>query len=70
MSTAGIMNTDAEISLGCGGIMSLVWLYFTVCWVLNLFLLMGCDFDAPYREEVVYAIGVFSFFGSGITVWF
>jgi len=69
MSTAGTITNGEVIPFGCGLLPILIVVYFTVCWVVNLFLFMGCDFDAPYREEVVYAIGVFSFFGSGITVW-
>jgi hypothetical protein len=70
MSRVAGGNTVSSINFGCGGIGMLVWVYFVVCWVVNLFKFIGCDFDAPYKEGVLHGIGVFTLFGSGITAWF
>ena len=63
-------NTVSSINFGCGGLTTLIWVYFVVCWIVNLFKFIACDFDAPYKEEVIHGIGVFTLFGSGITAWF
>jgi len=70
MRRAGTGNTVDTISFGCGGVSILIWLYFAICWVVNLFKFIACDFDAPYKEEIIHGIGVFTFFPAGITVWF
>lgn len=40
------------------------------CWVMNLVKLCKCDFDAPYKGEVIHAVGVFVPPTAVITVWF
>jgi len=37
-------------------------------WVKNIIKLTECDFEAPYKAEVVHAIGVIPFVGA-ITGW-
>jgi hypothetical protein len=63
-------NSYTTTASGCGGLPTLLLIYFIVCWVINLFKFLGCDFDAPHKEEVLHGIGVFTLFGSGITAWF
>ncbi len=41
-----------------------------ICWGVNLGKLIQCDFDAPYKGEIVHAIGVVIAPASLITVWF
>ena len=42
--------------------------YFILCWIVNLVQLLSCNFDAPWRDEVVHAIGLLGP-AAGITVW-
>jgi len=69
MYTTGTSNYTTTAN-GCGGLTTLIWAYFAICWVINLFKFLGCDFDSPWKEEVIHGIGVFTFFPAGITVWF
>ena len=55
------------VSIGLGG--CLIWLFFAVCWVVNLVKLVKCDFEAPYRDEITHAIGLFIPPASAITCW-
>jgi len=48
----------------------LFFVYWAVAWIVNLIKFIGCDFEAPYKEEVIHAIGVFFAVPSLITVWF
>ena len=45
-------------------------LMFVAAWFINLFTLFACDFDAPYKEEVIHFIGLFVPPASIITAWF
>jgi len=47
-----------------------LWLYFGICWIVNLIQFIHCDFEDPYKEEIIHGIGVFSGIGAGVTVWF
>lgn len=38
-------------------------------WVINFNKLSNCDFDSPYKCEVIHAIGIIPL-ASFITVWF
>lgn len=60
-------KTEAGLA-GCLPV--IIWAYFVIAWVVNLIKFINCDFEAPYKEEIIHAIGVFSGFGAGITVWF
>jgi hypothetical protein len=45
-------------------------LFSIYCYGYNLVKLIYCDFDAPYKEEAIHALGVFLPPASFITVWF
>ncbi len=47
----------------------LVWGYFGISWVVNLIKLLNCDFEGPWREEIIHGIGLIGP-AAGITVWF
>jgi hypothetical protein len=49
-----------------GGIL---WLYTVVAFIVNAVKLIQCDFDAPYKEEVIHAIGIFVPPVSWVTCW-
>jgi hypothetical protein len=52
-----------------GGFLTIVfWLFFVICWIVNLVQLINCDFEAPYKKEVIKAIGVCTGV-SFVTVW-
>ena len=38
-------------------------------WVINFYKLTQCDFQAPYKGEVIHAVGLVPAFAP-ITVWF
>jgi len=40
-----------------------------LAWVLNFVKFVNCDFESPYKCEVIHAIGIFTP-GSIVTVWF
>jgi len=41
-----------------------------ICWTVNLLRLSSCDFQSPYRCEIMHGIGVVVVPMSVITVWF
>ena len=41
-----------------------------VTWIVNLVKLINCDFYAPFKEEIIHAVGVIIPPASFITVWF
>lgn len=47
----------------------LILMIIGICWVKNLKRLSDCDFNAPYRCEVIHGLGVVPMF-SVATVWF
>ena len=51
------------------GVFIFYLLYF-VSWIFNLIQLCMCDFDAPYKEEIIHAVGVFVPYTSFVTMWF
>lgn len=46
------------------------WVIPGLCWIINLLKLLNCDFESPWKQEIIHSIGVFTFWGSCITVWF
>jgi len=32
--------------------------FFLACWIVNLVKLLSCDFDSPWKDEIVHAIGL------------
>lgn len=54
-----------------GGFMIIVYILLAlVSWVINLSQLINCDFEAPYKCEVIHAVGVFIPPTQVITVFF
>jgi len=49
-------------------IILLVW--FLGSWFTNLYKLVNCDWEAPYKDEVVHGIGVPIAPVSFVTCWF
>lgn len=49
-------------------VLILLGLYLSV-WVLNLIKFCQCDFDAPWKSEIIHGIGVFLPPTSIVTVW-
>lgn len=43
---------------------------FTIgCWIVNIVKLVNCDFEAPYKQEIIHAIGLIPGV-SIVTCWF
>ena len=60
---------DDVSKAGC--IMYLIFLALYIwSWVSNLLQFIDCDFNAPYKEEIIHGIGVFVPAASFFTVWF
>ena len=52
------------------GIKIFLVIYTIIAWFINLFHFLNCDFESPYKEEFIKALGVFMPPVSAITVWF
>jgi hypothetical protein len=48
----------------------LVVAVFAMAWIINIAKFFNCDFDAPYKEEVIHFLGIIIAPGSIITAWF
>lgn len=55
--------------LGLAMIPIAIWLYFIICWIVNLVKLLNCDFEGPWKEEIIHAIGLIGPV-AGVTAWF
>ena len=55
---------------GCAFLSFFVWIIIVISWVNNLIDLFACDFEAPFKDEIIHLIGVFIFPASIITCWF
>lgn len=55
--------------LGIGIFWLLFWIYTGICWVVNLVQLISCDFEGPWKEEIIHIIEVLISPASGVTVW-
>jgi hypothetical protein len=42
--------------------------FFVVCWFVNLYKLLMCDFASPWRDEIIHLIGLIPV-ASVITCW-
>jgi hypothetical protein len=51
-----------------GVLMVAIWVFVASCWCINVVKLTECDFEAPYRCEVVHLIGLVGP-ASIVTVW-
>ena len=67
-SQFGSYHSDGAF-LGLALLPIIIWLYFIVCWIVNLVKLLNCDFEGPWKEEIIHAIGLIGP-AAGITVWF
>lgn len=43
--------------------------FFIVSYIMNIVKIIGCDFEASYKEEIIHAIGIFVPPLSMITAW-
>jgi hypothetical protein len=32
--------------------------FFLVCWIVNLIQFINCDFEAPYKKEIIKGVGL------------
>jgi hypothetical protein len=46
-----------------------IWGYFVICWIVNVVKLVNCDFEGPWKDEIIHAIGLIGP-AAGITAWF
>jgi hypothetical protein len=54
---------------GIVGLGLLVPAFILTAWIVNIVKLVNCDFDAPYKQEIIHAIGLIPGV-SIITCWF
>lgn len=54
----------------CSLIVLLIWIYGVIAWIVNLFKFVTCDFDAPWKDEIIRAVGLFIPPCSMVTCWF
>jgi hypothetical protein len=47
----------------------LVWICIFVFWIINLIQFCNCDFEAPFKKEIVKGVGIFIPPTSIVTVW-
>lgn len=59
----------SNLGLAPAFLIMLAWFYTITCWFYNVYLLFKCDFDAPFKDEIIHLIGVVIPPLSGITVW-
>lgn len=61
-------NDDPQSDFDMGSVLLMILpLYFYGSYIVNLIQFFSCDFEAPYRDEIIHGIGLFGF--SIITVW-
>ena len=46
-----------------------LFLFVAGCWIGNLYKLTQCDFEKPYKCEIIHAVGIIPV-ASIVTVWF
>jgi hypothetical protein len=51
-------------------LLALFWMVAIVAWPFNLYRLATCDFESPYKCEVIHAIGVAIPPAAIVTAWF
>lgn len=62
------MSSEKAI-LGMGLAWLIFWIYVGICWVVNIVQLISCDFDTPWKDEIIHIIGLVIPPASGVTVW-
>lgn len=50
-------------------VFAIAFLFIVISWIVNVVKLTECDFNAPYKAEVVHAIGVVVPPASLVTAW-
>jgi hypothetical protein len=65
MSKITITNPPA----GCSLFFLVLWGYGLVSWIINLVQLLYCDFQEPWKDEIVHIVGLFPPC-SMVTCWF
>jgi uncharacterized BrkB/YihY/UPF0761 family membrane protein len=55
---------------GCSAIAGVFWLFMVFTYINNIIDLFGCDFETPFKEEIIHLIGVFIPPASLITCWY
>jgi len=64
-----MMRRNTDSFFGVVGLVVIFLIIFGVVgWVKNIIKLTDCDFEAPYKAEVVYTVGLFPAIGA-ITGW-
>jgi len=48
----------------------IIFIFVVICWIVNLVKFTECDFEAPYKSEIIHGIGVFMPPASAVTCWF
>lgn len=59
-----------ELPDGCNFIAIIFWLLGIVAYINNLIDLFSCDFEAPFKEEIIHLVGVAIPPASFITCWY
>ena len=62
------INLKLKIMKKLGLAIILFYVYFVGSWIGNLVILLNCNFDEPWRDEIIHGIGLVPFV-SMITVW-
>lgn len=58
-----------KFTFGTGCLSLLLSIYTLYTWVVNLLAFIECDFVEPFREEVIYGLGVIFPPITWVTVW-
>tara|TARA_R110000737_G_C14541157_1_gene479044 strand:+ start:1009 stop:1203 length:195 start_codon:yes stop_codon:yes gene_type:complete len=59
-----------KIKLAWGGFLLLLIFLGGAGWVLNLFALFSCDFEGPWKSEILRGVGVFIAPIGAVAGWF
>jgi hypothetical protein len=63
------MTTEDKFVGALLGFVIAACIFCGTCWVVNVMKLARCDFEPPYRGEVIHAIGLIPA-AAVVTVWF
>ena len=63
------MGAENKVIAGFLGVVIITCVFCAACWVGNLVKLARCDFEPPYRGEIIHAIGIIPA-AAVVTVWF
>lgn len=45
---------------GCGALVGVFYLYIIIAYCVNVYQLVTCDFEEPWKEEIVRVLGLFT----------